>query len=96
MAAEKCTDKKCPFHSSLRTRGRVFVGNVIATKMQHTAKIEWPYLFYLPKYERYEKRRTRVYAHIPACISVKVGDKVKIAECKPISKTVHFVILEKL
>ncbi|MFH8110199.1 MAG: 30S ribosomal protein S17, partial [Candidatus Aenigmatarchaeota archaeon] len=41
-------------------------------------------------------RRTRVYAHLPPCLDVKVGDKVKIAECRPLSKIKHFVVIEKI
>jgi small subunit ribosomal protein S17 len=64
--------------------------------MQGTIRVEWTYLHYLQKYERYEKRRTRVKAHNPACINVKKGDKVRIAECRPLSKTVNFVVLGKI
>ena len=28
------------------------------------------------------------------CIDVKEGDEVKIAECRPLSKTVSFVVIE--
>ncbi len=46
------------------------------------------------RYERYEKRRTRVAAHNPPCINAKEGDKVVIAECRPLSRTKKFVIIE--
>ena len=36
----------------------------------------------------------KVHAFLPSCIDVKEGDEVKIAECKPISKTVSFVTVE--
>ena len=29
------------------------------------------------------------------CIDAKEGDKVRVAECRPLSKTVAFVIIEK-
>ncbi|HDI23882.1 MAG TPA: 30S ribosomal protein S17, partial [Thermoplasmatales archaeon] len=35
-------------------------------------------------------------AHCPPCLDVKVGDKVKIGECRPISKGVSFVVIQKL
>ncbi|MGC9058687.1 MAG: 30S ribosomal protein S17 [Candidatus Nanoarchaeia archaeon] len=91
-----CGDKNCPFHGSLRTRGKVFEGVVKNAKMYRTATIEWSYLHYLPKYERYEKRYTKIKAHVPACMSVKAGDFVKVAECRPLAKTVSFVVIEKL
>ncbi len=74
----------------------ILTGTVISDKMQKTVTVEWPRLFYIPKFERYEKRRSRVKAHNPTCISAKAGDVVKIAECRPIAKTIAFVVIEKL
>ncbi len=91
-----CTDENCPFHGSLRARGQVFEGIVIADKMSKAVTVEWPFLRYLQKYQRYLKKRTHVKAHTPACIAVKLGNKVKIAECRPISKTIKFVVIEVL
>ena len=81
---------------SIRTRGRTFTGIVVDAKMQATATVEWPGRKYVKKYERYEKSRTRVKAHNPAEIDAKKGDIVKLIECRPISKTKHFIITEKL
>jgi len=96
MKEIKCTDKNCPIHGGIRTRGRSFVGKVISAKMQRTVRIEFGRINYLPKYERYEKRRTRLKAHNPECISASEGDMVKVVECRPLSKTKHFVIIEKI
>lgn len=93
---KKCSDKHCPFHGTLKLRGRIFIGEVISAKAHKTATIRWTRLFYIPKYERYEKRLTRIRAHNPECIDVNEGDKVKIVECKPISKTKHFVVVQRL
>lgn len=91
-----CQDPKCPFHGTLSIRGRIFTGTVISDIAHKTVTVEWPRLFYLPKYERYEKRRTRVKAYNPTCINAKTNDKVKIAECRKLSKTKSFVIIEVL
>lgn len=91
-----CGDKKCAIHGNVTTRGRVFTGVVVSDKMHHTVTVEWPRLFYISKYERYEKRRSKLKAHNPPCINAKTGDKVRIAECRPLSKTVKFVIIEKI
>jgi small subunit ribosomal protein S17 len=53
---------------------------------------EYPRL--VRKYKRYERSRSKVHAFVPSCIDVKEGDEVKIAECKPISKTISFVTVE--
>ena len=92
----KCDDANCPFHGRLSCRGRVFTGTIISVKMQKTAIVEWERKQFLSKYERYEKRRSRVKAHSPSCIGAQDGDIVKIMECRPLSKTKNFVIVEIL
>jgi len=77
-------------------RGRTFIGVVVSSKSQKTATVEWVRKQYVPKYERYEKKRTKIQVHNPESIDAKEGDKVKIMECRPISKTKHFVIIEKM
>jgi small subunit ribosomal protein S17 len=46
------------------------------------------------KFNRGERRRSRVSAHIPPCIEVKDGDSVMLGECRPLSKTMSFVVVE--
>ena len=91
-----CEDPKCPWHGTLPVRGRVIEGRVVSAKAQRTAIIESEYFRFIPKYERYERRHSRIVAYKPDCIGVAVGDKVKIAECRPLSKTKHFVVIEVL
>lgn len=92
---KKCDNIYCPFHGKLRIRGRLFSGKVLSAKLPLTALVRWDRLYYLPKYGRYEKRRTKVFAHNPPCISAKEGDAVLIGECRPLSKAKRFVIIEK-
>ena len=96
MPKQSCNDVKCPFHGKLSVRGRQFTGTVLSTKMRKTAIIEFDRLQYLKKYERYEKRRTKLKVHNPECINAKEGDLVKLMECRPLSKTKNFVIIQKL
>lgn len=93
---KSCTDPNCPFHGSLSVRGRVLDGLVVSAKMDKTAIIRRDYLHYIPKFKRYERRHSHISAHNPPCLVAEEGNKVKIAECRPISKTVSFVIVEKL
>jgi small subunit ribosomal protein S17 len=81
---------------TIGTRGREFIGTVIRARMQKTATVEWPRTVFLPKYERSMTKRTRVKAHNPEGIDAKVGDKVRVKECRPLSKTKSFIITEKL
>ena len=94
--AEKCNDKNCPFHGSLPVRGQIITGVVSSTKMQDSILVKREYMRYVPKYERYEKRTSMYAAHCPPCLKAKVGDQVRIAECRPLSKTTSFVTIEKL
>ena len=93
---QRCNDAKCPFHGNLSVRGRQFIGTVVSTKMRKTAIIEFERLHFLKKYERYEKRRTKLKVHNPECINTEEGGIVKVMECKPLSKTKNFVIIQKL
>lgn len=89
-----CNDQNCPFHGRLAVRGQILEGIVVSDKMDKTVVIRRDYVKYIPKFERYERRKSKIKAHNPPCISAKVGDLVKIAECRPISKTKSFVVIE--
>tara|TARA_Y100000310_G_C20617742_1_gene781560 strand:- start:53 stop:385 length:333 start_codon:yes stop_codon:yes gene_type:complete len=94
MPKKKCTgDVHCPFHGEMPVHGRVFTGTVIKRNPNKTVTVEWPRIYYLQKFERYSKRRSKVKAHNPDCISAQVGDKVTIIETRPISKTKSFVVM---
>jgi small subunit ribosomal protein S17 len=91
-----CNDRNCPFHGELPIRGRILDGYVVSAKMDKTAIVKRDYLHYVPKFMRYERRHSRIPSHNPPCIDAKEGDRVVIAECRPISKTVSFVVVEKM
>ena len=92
---KSCEDNNCPFHGELAVRGRIFEGDVVSAKMDKTVVVRRDYLYYVPKYKRYERRHGHISAHNPPCLEVKDGDRVKIAECRPLSKTVSFVVVER-
>ncbi|MGD2065822.1 MAG: 30S ribosomal protein S17 [Candidatus Bathyarchaeota archaeon] len=91
-----CDDVDCPFHGELALRGHTLEGIVVSDKMEKTIIVRRDYLNYVPKFKRYERRRANVAAHSPPCLEIKAGDKVRLAECRPLSKTVSFVAIEKL
>ncbi len=96
--AEKveCNDPKCPFHGRLSVRGRTLQGIVVSDRMMKTVTVEIERLKSIPKYERYERRTSKIHAHNPPCINAKVGDRVEIGECRRLSKTKSFVVIRKL
>ncbi len=86
----------CPFHGSLRLRGQIIEGTVFSCVMTHPMVAPRATTRSMKKYERYEKRTRRYSAHLPSCIGgVAAGDKVRIMECRPLSKTVKFCVIEK-
>ncbi|MCW3976510.1 MAG: 30S ribosomal protein S17 [Candidatus Bathyarchaeota archaeon] len=93
---KSCDDRNCPFHGTTKVRGRILEGTVISAKMDKTVILKREYQFYLPKYKRYERRHSHIPAHNPPCLDVKEGEAVRIAECRPISKTVSFVVVERV
>ena len=93
---EECKDSNCPFHGTLSVRGQVIDGTVVSDKTARTVVVQREYLKYIPKYERYEKRKSKLHAHNPDCVAAKTGDRVSLAECRPLSKTKSFVVIKVL
>lgn len=92
----ECEDENCPFHGSLRVRGIILTGRVYKRLMRGAVVVERITTQYIRKYKRYLRKRSRISAHLPPCIPVEVGDVVRIAESRPISKTISFVVVENL
>ena len=80
----------------IKTRGRTFQGKVVSAKAQKTVTVEWDRKVYVPKFERYQSKRSKVKAHNPESIDAKEGDMVIIKECRPLSKTKKFIVIEVL
>jgi len=90
---KSCNDELCPWHGHLKVRGGLLVGRIVKARMKSTVVVEREYLVYVGKYMRYERRRSRIHAHLPPCIEASVGDTVLIGETRPISKSVSWVVL---
>lgn len=89
-------DQNCPFYGSLRLRGQIIEGTVSSIGMSNSIIVQREVTRYMKKYERYEKRTRRYAAHLPSCIGeVESGETVRIMECRPLSKTVKFCVIEK-
>ena len=93
-AKSGCSDKNCPIHGHLKVHGREFVGLVTSDRMLRTVVVSWSRRLFVSKFERYEKKRSKVNAHNPECLNAKKGDIVKIMETRPLSKTKNFVVIE--
>lgn len=91
----KCEDRNCPFHGKLSARGRHFKGT-IKKIVGKRAVLEFERMIHYKKYERFAKAETKLHAYIPDCLlnKAKVGSIIKISECRPLSKIIHFVVIE--
>jgi small subunit ribosomal protein S17 len=89
-----CDDARCPFHGHLKVRGKILTGRVVSVSDKQTVVLQREFLQRVPKYNRYERRRGKVHAHLPPCIDLKEGDTASVAECRPLAKTISFVVIQ--
>ena len=87
-------DKKNPFNGTLSIRGKTCEGVVIKAKAKDTVVIERPAPIYFSKFKRYGRSKSMIHAHVPTNIDVQEGNHVVAAECRPLSKSVSFVVIE--
>jgi small subunit ribosomal protein S17 len=87
-------DKNNPFNGTLAIRGKLFEGVVVSSKAKNTVVIEKESPKYFTKFKRYARGTSSIHAHVPSNIEVKEGDRVLAAECRPIAKSVTFVVVE--
>ena len=88
--------ENCPFYGSLRVRGQIIEGIVSSLGMNDSIVVERQRIRSMKKYARYEKKTNRFNAHLPSCVAhVSIGDRVIIMECRPLSKTISFCVIER-
>mgnify|MGYP003998901521 FL=1 len=90
---KECTDAKCPFHGQISVKKELFKGKVVKKDINGSATIEWFRPYFVPKYERYEVRRSRMRVHNPQCVDAQIGQEVTVALSRPLSKTKIHIIL---
>jgi small subunit ribosomal protein S17 len=96
--AEECQDQSCPFHGNTRIRGKITQGIIVSKKSKNSVIIRRDYVQFVKKFQRYERRNTRLACHVPECLNheVDIGDLVKVGESRKISKTKAFIVLGKI
>lgn len=79
------------------THGRIFEG-FVTKKFPKRIVLEFERTVFIPKYERFYKKKTKLHARLPDAMvnDIQVGDYIKIRECRPISKIIHFIVIEKV
>jgi len=95
---KECNDNFCPFHGDTRIRGKITQGVVVSKKSRNTVIIRMDYVQFIKKYQRYERRNSRLACHLPECLrsEINVGDTVRVGESRKISKTKAFIVLNKI
>ena len=79
------------------TRGRTFEG-IVKKKFHKRVVLEFERMVRVRKYERYAKSRTKIHARLPESLEkgINVGDLIRIQECRPLSKIIHFIVIKKI
>ena len=79
----------------VKTRKKEFVGIVKSDKMEKTIVISIETLALHPLYKKYVKRYKKVKAHDEKN-EAKIGDRVRVIECRPLSKEKCWKLVEVL
>lgn len=79
------------------SRGTIFQG-FVTKKFPRRVVIEFERTVFISKYERFSRKTSRLHARLPAELESKihVGDYIKIQQCRPLSKIIHFIVVEKI
>jgi len=89
-----CSDKNCPFHGTLSLRGKLFEGKIVSAKAKKMVVLQKESPVYFSKFKRYARSKNTIHAYLPPCIDIQEGDVVLTAECKPLAKSISFVVIE--
>jgi len=81
--------------STTRAARKVREGIVVSNKMNQTAVVAVIERVRHPKYAKFVMRTKKLYAHDEAN-DVQVGDKVRVMETRPLSKTKRWRVVEIL
>ena len=85
MAEENHVEKKARAGSRAKSGKKEFVGIVKSNKMEKTIVVSVETTALHPMYKKYIVRSKRLKAHDEKN-EAKVGDRVRVVECRPISK----------
>ena len=74
---------------------RVLTGTVVSNKMDKSVTVRVDRRVRHPVYKKFMTQSKKIAAH-DAENSLEVGDVVRIRECRPISKSKRFEVIEKV
>lgn len=79
----------------MRNLRKTLTGTVKSNKMQKTVVVTFEAQQYNPKYKKYYRIVRKAYAHDEKN-ECKIGDKVLLAETRPLSKLKRWRVVKKL
>ncbi len=79
--------------TNTESQARTLTGTVVSNKMKDTIVVLAERRIKHPKYGKYIKRSTKVHAH-DAGNQCNIGDTVIVKECRPLSKTKTWTLVE--
>ncbi len=78
--------------NSQSSTGKVFIGEVVSDKMTNTIVVSLDYTSRHPMYKKIVKKNKKLYSENN--LTAKIGDIVRIRECRPLSKTKRFTTVD--
>ena len=80
-------------NDTITKTARTMTGTVVSDKMKETITVLVERRVKHPKYGKFLTRSTKIHAHDPGN-RCRVGDVVTIKECRPISKTKRWTLVD--
>ena len=77
-----------------KSERRIVTGTVVSDKMDKTVTVQVTRLVKHPRYRKYMKRRKNYKAHDESN-ECQLNDTVVIEECRPLSKTKRWTVIER-
>ena len=79
----------------MKSNRQIRTGIVTSNKMKKTIIVKVSWLAKEPKYKKYLRKQSRLYAHDERS-ECQIGDRVEIVETRPLSKLKRWRLLRKL
>ncbi|HUD20410.1 MAG TPA: 30S ribosomal protein S17 [Patescibacteria group bacterium] len=80
---------------TMGANGKIFTGEVVSVKTIKTVVVAVISTYRHPLYKKLVRKTKRFMAHNES-LTLAVGDTVRIGETKPISRSKHFIVLNKV
>lgn len=87
------TPKRATENKNTQKIVKIFSGTVVSDKMKDTIVVEVSRYTKHPKYKKFIKSTKKYMAH-DSGNTKEIGEKVRIKECRPLSKNKKFIVVD--